>query len=131
MIYTIMAPLVVPQSKTKNFSLNLNVYRNAHHFTLNTSKIRYAKTIESQIDKLPVFTKIELAYVLYPKTKRLCDISNALCIHDKFFCDALVKAGKLEDDNYIFLAKVIYRFGEIDPSNPRVEIHIKEAAKLV
>lgn len=120
----ITAPLSVPQNKSKNFCLNLNVYRNAHYHTLNTVKKRYKEALREQINKLPVMTKVSLVYTLFPKTKRLCDISNVLSIHDKFFCDALVELGKLPDDNYLYLAQVSYLFGKIDRLNSRVEIQI-------
>lgn len=73
-----------------------------------------------------MFNKIEIEYTLYPKTKRLCDVSNILSIVDKFFCDTLVKEGKLEDDNYTYIPKVSYQIGEVDKLNPRAEILIKE-----
>lgn len=79
------------------------------------------------IETLPVFSgKVQITYTLYPKTKRLTDVSNVCSVVDKFFCDALVKMGKLEDDNYLFLPKVIYQFGEVDKDNPRVDIEIQE-----
>jgi Holliday junction resolvase RusA-like endonuclease len=122
----IVAPLSVQQSKKKRFSLNLNVYRNSHFFTLNKAKKDYKAEIQSQFAGIPVMQRVELTFTLYPKTKRLCDISNVLSIHDKFFCDALVEAGKIPDDNYLHLKKVTYMMGEVDKDNPRVEIFIEE-----
>jgi hypothetical protein len=75
-----------------------------------------------QILALPKLSKISIEYKLFPRTKRLCDISNILSIHDKMFCDALVELGKLEDDNYLFIPQITYCIGEIDKINPRVEI---------
>jgi len=54
----------------------------------------------------------------------MCDISNVLSIHDKFFCDALVELGKLPDDNYKYIPEVKYVFREVDKLNPRVDIYI-------
>lgn len=125
----IVAPLYVMQSKTKKFYFGLNIYRNAHYQLNNKTKIAYKEAIKSQIQDLPVFEKIVLRYTLFPKTKKLCDISNILSIHDKYFCDALIELGKLPDDNYLYLPKVIYRIGNIDSINPRVEIEIKEINK--
>lgn len=122
----IIAPLRVIQSKKKMFTLNMNVYRNAHFHVLNKAKVEYKKAIQEQVNKLPVMTGMQLSLTLYPKTKRLCDISNILTIHDKFFCDAVVESGKLPDDNYHYLKEIVYRMGEIDKENPRVEILIKE-----
>lgn len=87
-------------------------------------KILYKSVMEDQIALLPVFDRIHLTYTVYPKTRRLCDISNVCSVHDKFFCDAIVDLGKLSDDNYKFLPEITYRFGEVDKNNPRVEILI-------
>jgi len=122
----IHAPLRVQQTKKKMFTLNLNVYRNTHFQVLNKAKITYKEILREQIEKLPKMDRACIVYTLFPKTKRLCDISNILSIHDKFFCDSLVELGKLPDDNYHHLKKVIYLFGEIDKENPRVEILIEE-----
>ena len=126
-MHLIVAPLMVARNKKTNVGLNLNIYRNAHFQVLNDIKRKYKEHIYDQVVVLPEFNKIELEYILYPKTKRLCDISNVLSIHDKFFCDALVELGKLPDDNYLHLQNVTYKFGEIDKQNSRVEIIIKEA----
>ena len=125
-VWTLEAPLSVPQSKKKNFILNLNVYRNAHYQTLNTVKKRYKEAMTAQIVSLPKLDKISITYTLYPKTRRLCDISNILAVHDIFFCDALQELDKLEDDNYLYLPSVNYRMGEIDKENPKVIIEIQE-----
>lgn len=125
-MHLLFAPLMVARNKTKNVGLNLNIYRNAHFQVLNDIKRKYKAIIEPQIQNLPEFGAVRLTYILYPKTKRLCDISNVLSVHDKFFCDALVELGKLPDDDYRYLKNVNYRFGEIDKDNPRVEIIIEE-----
>jgi len=122
----IVSPLYIQQTKTKKFYLNLNVYRNTHFRTLNSTKIKYKDYIKPQIQALPVFEKVELIYTLFPKTKRLCDIGNILSIHDKYFCDALVEFNKIPEDNYLHIPKITFNFGNVDPDNPRVEIEIIE-----
>ena len=125
-ILIINLPLSVPIGKKDSFSINLNTYRNAHFYQLNAAKIAFKEQIQSQIDTLPLLGRIEITYVLYPKTRRLCDVANICSIADKFFSDALTESGIIEDDNYMFLGKVEYLFGDIDKHNPRVEAHIKE-----
>ena len=125
MVYTVTAPLKLAHGK-KGWLINLNVYRVSHYRTLNTTKIKYKKLLKEQIQKLPPFNKVRITFVLYPKTKRLCDVSNMCTIHDKYFCDALVDFGKLPDDNYLFVPEVTYRIGYTDKHNPRVEILIEE-----
>jgi len=63
---------------------------------------------------------------MYPQTKRLFDVGNVGSVVEKFFLDALVEFGKLEDDNYLFCPEVIYQFGSVDKLNPRIEVHINE-----
>ena len=83
------SPLTIPVGK-KNFSLNLNCYRNAHYHVLNNAKVNYKELISVQFDLKDKFDLIGITYTLYPKTKRLTDISNVLSVVDKFFCDAFV-----------------------------------------
>lgn len=109
----------------KGFSLNLNQYRNAHFYKLNNAKVEYKAVMRSQIELLPELPIIRLTYVVYPKTSREFDISNVCSIVDKFFSDALVELGKLPDDNFKYLPEVVYKFGEKDKDNPRVEIIIE------
>lgn len=118
----INSPLSVPQSKTKKFHLNLNVYRNSHYLVLNTVKKNYKAIISDQIAYMQPLNKVYIKYTLYPKTKRLCDLSNIISIHKKFFEDALVELGKLPDDNYEHIIGSSEFFGCVDKDNPRVEI---------
>ncbi|MHA1447945.1 MAG: hypothetical protein ACTSP4_00795 [Candidatus Hodarchaeales archaeon] len=112
--------------KDKRLHFNLNQFRNWHHRTSNEAKHAYKLMAKEQIDRIECLGCIELVYTLYKKDKRVVDISNVLCIHDKFFCDALVEYNKLEDDNFNFLKKITYLYGGIDKENPRVEIEIIE-----
>lgn len=125
-MHRLILPIIVPISTKKNFSLNLNQYRNAHHFTLNNSKKIFKEMIEEQVTRLPVFQAVSLEYVLYVGSKRELDISNVCCVVDKYFSDALVELGKLPDDNYKYLNKITYTFGGYDKGNARVEVIINE-----
>lgn len=109
----------------KNFALNLNIYRNTHYLTLNRMKVEFGSEVSELISTLPVFKWVNLTYTLYPKTRRLCDVSNICSIVDKFFCDALVNQGKLEDDNYQIVRQVTYKFGQVDKENPRVTVELE------
>lgn len=125
-MHKLVSPLRVAKTKTAEWILNQNNYRNTHYQTLNKVKINYKSEMDSQIKTLPEFSKVEVTYTLFPATKRKCDVPNVCCIHDKFFMDALVEAGKLPDDHYEYYPRIIYQFGEVDKDNPRVEISIKE-----
>ena len=93
---------------------------------LGKAKIAYKEALRAQIEHLPSYTAVEVTYVLYPGSRRLLDKSNVLCLHEKFFMDALVEMGRLPDDNFLFDYHTHYKMGKIDKDNPRVEIFIKE-----
>lgn len=120
-MYILKLPLSVSVSKNKNFILNINNYRNAHHHTLNKAKVEYKHLMTDQIEKLPTLDRILIRYYMYPGSARRIDTANVCSIHDKFLSDAIVEAGKLEDDNYLFIPGTSYEFGSIDKDNPRVE----------
>lgn len=126
-MYLVSLPLSVfiNKKRTKKFILNLNVYRNAHFQVLNKAKRIFEEEIYHKIKDLPKNqTKCTLKYILYPRTKRECDVSNICCIEDKFFSDALVRINVLTDDNYKVLSTITYSFGAIDKDNPRVDVLI-------
>ena len=91
----IKSPLRVPTSKKRNFTLNLNQYRNTHFHVLNKAKVLYKEIITPQIASLSLFTRVKVIYTYYPPTKRRTDLGNVLSIHQKFFEDAFVEAGKI------------------------------------
>ena len=106
------------------FYINMNEYRNAPFHELSDMKIKFAEMVRDQIAPLPQFDWVEFEYILFPGSAREMDTNNICSIVDKFFCDAFVKAQKLPDDNYKYLRKSIFRFGEIDRNNARVELRI-------
>ena len=130
LIARVISPLAVmlPRKRTddKRYALNLNIYRNTHFQILNQAKIIYKEEISNQLNLIPVCDKVGAKYILYPKTKRLTDIHNVCCIHEKFFMDALVESHKIPDDNYLHYVETGYSFGAVDKHNPRVEIEIYE-----
>lgn len=126
----IILPLsVIIPRKTKAdkvFALNLNIYRNSHHFTLNAAKklwsdVVTAAAIHATIpDKPPyVFT-----YTVYPNSNRKFDLGNVCSIIQKFTDDALIELGIITDDSYKVIPKVNYRIGCVDKENPRCELII-------
>lgn len=126
-MHTISVPISVPVTKKKKFYLNLNQYRNAHHFTLAKAKVNYHQIVEPRLSHLPKFDRIDLTYTLFTGTEQLCDVSNICSIVDKFFSDVLVSCGKIEDDNRKFVLSASYRYGGVDRTDPRVEVTITPA----
>ena len=125
----IISPLFVRLTKTdkgKKYHLNLNQYRNWYYTTNNNIKKKYKELITDQIKDLKFEGKISLTYTLFRGTKRKGDKMNVLCIHDKFFCDALVELGCIEDDNDEYIVEHVFKLGGYDKNNGRVEIIIEE-----
>ena len=125
-MYLINLPLSVDISSKKKFLINLNAYRNEHYISLNKAKIVFKEVINTQIKNLPIFGKVRLHYYLFPKTNRELDVNNICSVADKFFCDALVEAGKITDDNYKYIPSSTFTFGHVDKENPRVEVYLEE-----
>lgn len=107
----------------KRHSINLNKYRNWHYQTSNKLKSLYKAAVSSQLENVRV-SSCQLVLTLYKPNKRSIDLDNGLVIHGKFFCDALVELGCIEDDNTDFITQITYKYGGIDRENPRVEIQI-------
>lgn len=124
-MYKISLPIRIPVSKKSYFALNLNVYRNAHYITLNNAKVAFKEMITPFLAQIPHMESCSLEYILYPKTNRLCDVSNICTVVDKFFSDALVETGHIPDDNYTYIKSITYRFGSVDKDNPRVDVIIR------
>ena len=125
----IIAPLFVILSKSakgKKYHLNLNQYRNWHYIANNNVKKKYKELLSDQLKDLKFEGKIRLTYTLFRDTNRKGDKMNPLCVHDKFFCDALVELDCIPDDTDAFIEDHIFKYGGVDKGNGRVEIIIEE-----
>ena len=112
----------------KKHHINLNNYRNWFYQLSNKIKKEYKKIAEYKLrDKKGIkLGRVKLEFVMHRKDKRKVDRSNVLSIHEKFFCDALVELGFLEDDNDNFIVSTTYKTGDIDKINAGVAITIQE-----
>ncbi len=131
MLYTVIAPIaiIIPRKtkKDKRISLSLNTYRNLHYMVSNQVKRAFKELLATQIEPLPKFGCIELWFDFYPKSKQRSDLGNWTSICEKFFLDALVEAGKLEDDNMNWVPRTHSTFAGIDPDKVgKIIITIKE-----
>lgn len=129
-MWVVSTPLQVLCHRKSAFTLNLNQYRNAHYHLLDDAKKDFAKVVNPRIKAagLPSLVRIRMSFLLYPRTKQLCDVSNICCIVDKFFSDCLVAEGIIPDDNYKHVGPNAYGFGEVDKTNPRVDVIIESLA---
>lgn len=129
MSWTIALPWKVPLSKNKDFPINLNYYRNACFQELNNAKIKFAKLVSPLLGSVLCMESCSLHYVIFPSSKRECDISNVCSIADKFFSDTLVSSGKITDDNFKVIPNISFSYGQVDPLNPRIEVTITPIGK--
>lgn len=134
--YKLDLPLFVGGESNKNsgktnkrFWFTLNNYRNWHYQTSNAVKVKFKKAMESQILALPdltaLWSQVQFHYVYYAPDKKLRDLNNVVGVIDKFFGDALVELGRLEDDNLNFVPAYSCEFGSIDKDNPRMEVFVR------
>ena len=79
----------------KKISLNLNWYRNAHHFTLNNTKQAYYPISGERFKA----DKIRVHYTLVWNSNRRTDFMNWIAVADKYFLDWLVTWGCIPDDD--------------------------------
>jgi hypothetical protein len=131
MSWTITLPWKVPLSKNKDFPVNLNYYRNACFQELNKAKINFKELVSPLLGSVLCMESCNLQYVIFPPSKRECDISNICSVADKFFSDTLVSSGKITDDNFKVIPNISFSYGQVDPLNPRIEVTITPIGKTL
>jgi len=125
--YSIDAPLfVIKNKKGDRWWVNWNNINNSHHHQYNKCKHLFSEAVQPLLKDVGSAEEVALVFTLYPPTKRRYDLSNVCGAVDKFFCDALVELGRVEDDNYHYLPYVEYKFGGVEPKNGRVVATVKE-----
>ena len=120
------APTHLKRPRSKPIPINLNWYRNAHPQVSNNAKKKYKELMSPQFKGVSPFQKVSVTFTVFFATRHKFDLGNVCSVSEKFFLDAFVEAGLIEDDNYHFIPEINYRFGGLDKLNPRVEIFIKE-----
>ena len=109
----------------KKDNLTLNQMNLWHHRVRHQLKMEYERLVSLQIGS-EKFSEVEITFTLIPPDKRHRDRANFTSIHEKFFCDALVKNKVLKDDNDNYIKRSIHQTGPIDKGNGRVEILVRE-----
>lgn len=117
--YEFTLPLHVIVSGSR-YSLNLNNYRNAHYHRSNKAKVEYKRIISSQFEGLNQVGKISVSYEYWAKANNHPDLDNFTSVNKKFFQDAMVELGFIEDDNVSFIGYTSERYMGIDKNNPRI-----------
>lgn len=124
---TLPLSITIPR-KTKPpkiFALNLNNFRNAHHFVMNTAKQMWLDIVtHAHFEGDEVKPPYKFTYTVYPENNRKFDLGNVLPAVQKFTDDALIELGIISDDSYKVIPLIEYRFGGVDKENPRCELEI-------
>jgi len=120
---------VVKQTKNnRNLAITFNWGRCAHYRTYGQAKKKFKSMIESQLNRLDkIEGKLVISYTYYAK-KNGTDTDNFVSIVKKFFQDALVERGLIDDDNTNYIIESREKFGGVDRENPRVEARINIAS---
>ncbi len=130
MTHKIVSPLhvIIPRriKKDRKVSLNLNIYRNLHHSVNGLAKKVYTEMMREQLEGLKINTPVEITYQVFKPTRRILDKMNIVSVVSKFLLDAITEYGCWEDDNDNFVKTETILPTELDRTNPRVEIFIKE-----
>jgi len=106
----------------KGSAINVNWYRNAHYQTSNKAKKKFKSMIIDQLDCFdPIKCKVKIRYTYYARANNCPDLDNFVGTVKKFFQDALVESGLIEDDNVNIIVGNSEWYGGIDRGNPRVE----------
>ena len=107
--------------------LTMNDYRNIHYRVSAQAKRDYTEIsiLNLLSHRRKHFDAVTILYRFFFETNVRRDIGNIGAVTDKFFSDALVKVGIIEDDDYKIVRSVTYEFGGIGPE--RVEIYIMQS----
>ena len=112
---TIVVPACVGKMwvKKKGFQfiyLNLNQYRNWNGFFEGKVKKKFTALVKDEFKRIPLMKYInQIEYTLIVPSKRRRDRMNVYSIVDKYFCDALQKYNKIEDDSDEFIGDFVFK----------------------
>lgn len=123
-MWNIDLPTFIQKSKNKRLALNLNEYRNWHFRDQHYTKEVFEKLARELLKGIPKQDKVHLHYVLWGATAQRRDLMNVIAVVDKYFSDALPKAGVLDDDSVRYIVSTSAAFGGVDRLNPRVSVTI-------
>ena len=125
--FEFVAPLKVIKTKTKDFILNLNNYRNAHYQVLNKTKVEFCTLMDEKYsyEYEPAPGKVKTTYTVYNSSKRKFDLPNVCSIVQKYFEDWMTHKGIIPTDYITVITECEYKYGGIDKDNPRVDITVE------
>ena len=130
--YPLFIDLPRKKGKPKRVYSSLNVFRNLNHFTANECKHMYKDICWKQLHAMPtqrLNSPCEVTVTLYAPDARDRDLGNFCTMIQKYSDDAVVEFGLLKDDSIKFIKRVIYEWGGVDRTNPRIDVHYQDEVK--
>jgi len=103
--------------KKRELLVSVNNWLPMHYIQKNNVKQAYHKVAEEFVKTLPKYKTLVPHYTIYFKGNRKKDIDNYTAPLHKFFMDALVEGGVIEDDNYDYVIGFSTKFGGIKSEN--------------
>lgn len=113
--YSVRLPSYVNVSKKNVKPVNLNVYRNLHHYHLSTQKKNFADDVKPLLRDKPRAEKVWIHYTIFASRNGTLDTMNVGSVADKYFSDTMVEAGKIPDDSQEHVVLVTFSFGGVVP----------------
>ena len=121
--FTLPVKIILPRVKTagRPFYVNMNTFTGIKPFTYNNAKETYRDLMKDQLTSVePADGKITIIYEYYAKANNSPDLDNFVSAGIKFFQDAMVNHGFIEDDNVHFIPAYSVKYAGIDRKNPRI-----------
>ena len=125
--FTVEVPIHMEiNKKGERKPLNLNTYRNLHHYSLSYQKKAFHEAMKPLLRGIPKLGKIWLHYEVYPNRNGTLDTMNPGSVVDKYFSDALVECGIIEDDDHSIVNFNSFSFGAVHKPNAYCKVTIVE-----
>ena len=123
--YEFILPLMVilprKRSPDRKFSVNMNTFTGIKPHTYDEAKKMYREVMREQLEGFDmIFGKIHISYDYYARMDNSPDLDNFVSAAKKFFQDAMVGHGFIQDDNVHFIVSSSERYCGIDRKNPRI-----------
>lgn len=112
------------------FPMNLNTYRNAHHYKKNKEKVYFEAKVRQWVMEQDIkpMVSADVTFTFFFSRNVRRDLDNyAACA--KPILDGLVKCGILEDDNVNYIKKFHVEYGGLMKDNQHIKIELKGELK--
>lgn len=118
-------PLYIVNGRNKKYWLTMNNYRNWHYQINNNLKKKFKLSLMPHLG-FRFSNQVHIHYRLFAPDRRKRDLMNNVSVIDKFFQDALVELGCIQEDNVSIVVKITAEYIGIDKDNPRLEAIITD-----